>query len=234
MQNLESIFNNLLSHFGNQNWWPITKDGDTIPKYHQNIILNEKQKLEICFGAILAQNTNWKNVEKAIINLNKNNLIDAKKIIEIKKEKLAKIIKSSGYHNQKSRKLKNFCEFLSKKYNESLQKLFENEIKKLREELLSVNGIGPETADSIILYAAKKPIFVIDAYTKRIFNRLGYKEEKYDELQNLFMQKLPNSEKLFNECHALLVEFGKNICKKVPLCEKCPLNVYCSHYKKFF
>jgi len=99
---------------------------------------------------------------------------------------------------------------------------------------LSVNGIGPETADSIILYAAKKPIFVIDAYAKRILNRMGYKEETYDELQKLFMESLPNSEKLFNECHALLVELGKNICKKEPLCEKCPINAYCNHCKGIY
>ena len=163
----------------------------------------------------------WKNVEKAIIELNKNNLIDIKKIIKIKNEKLAKIIKSSGYHNQKAKKLKNFCMFLSENYGGKLNSLFKKDINELRSELVSVNGIGPETADSIILYAAKKPIFVIDAYTKRIINRIGYKESKYEEIQKLFMQSLPNSEKLF-------------ICKKSPLCSKCPISAHCSYYKTIY
>ena len=234
MQELELIYANLFSHFGPQHWWPVTKEGELIPKYHKKIELNDKQKLEICFGTILTQNTSWKNVEKAICQLNKNKLIDIKKIIRIKKDKLARIIKSSGYHNQKAKKLKNFCDFLLKRHNGNLKSLFKNNIKKLRNELLSVNGIGPETADSIMLYAAKKPIFVVDAYTKRVLNRIGYKEEEYDEFQKLLMENLENSEKLFNECHALLVELGKNICKKDPLCGNCPINGFCSHYKDVY
>ena len=231
MTNLTLIYHKLLSNFSHQHWWPVTLENELMPKYHKNIKLNEKQKLEICFGAILAQNTNWKNVEKAIIELNKNNLIDINKIMKIQNNKLAKIIKSSGYHNQKAKKLKNFCGFLLKNYNGNLDLLFKNNIEELIKQLLAVNGIGPETADSIILYAAKEPIFAIDAYTKRIMHRIGYKEQKYDELQKLFMENLSNDEKLFNEYHALLVELGKNICKKKPLCGKCPINIYCSYYK---
>ena len=224
------ICNSLFSKFGPQHWWPVTPEGNLHPEYTGGP-KNEKQQLEICFGAILTQNTSWKNVEKAIINLNKNKLIDIKKIKNIKNKKLALIIKSSGYHNQKAKKLKNFCDFLLTDYNGSLKKLFKNNIEKLRNELLSINGIGPETADSIILYAAKKPVFVIDAYTKRVLNRIGCKEKTYDGLQRLFMQNLPNSEKLFNECHALLVELGKSICKKEPLCKKCPVNDNCDYFK---
>ena len=227
---LYKIYSKLLKHFKRQFWWPVTEDGKLHPEYSGGP-KNEKQQLEVCFGAILAQNTSWKNAEKAIVELNKNNLIDVKKIIKIKNEKLAKIINSSGYHNQKAKKLKNFCEFLLKNCDGKLDLLFENSIAELRKQLLSVNGIGPETADSIILYAAKKPIFVIDTYAKRIMDRLGYKEETYDELQKLFVQALPNSEKLFNRYHALLVELGKNICKKEPLCGKCPINEHCSYYK---
>ena len=221
----------LLSYFAPQRWWPVTEEGRLHPEYSGGP-KNEKQQLEVCFGAILTQNTSWKNVEKAIVELNKNELIDANKIIKIKHKKLAKTIKSSGYHNQKARKLKNFCEFLLDNYDGSLGKLFENNIEKLRNELLSVNGIGPETADSIILYAAKKPIFVVDAYTKRIFSRIGYREKTYDEFQELFMSGLPNSERLFNECHALIVELGKSICRNKPLCYKCPVNMHCAYYKK--
>ena len=231
---IKSIYNKLYSHFGKQYWWPVTLEGDTIPKYHKNIKLNEKQKLEICFGAILTQNTNWKNVEKAIIQLNKNQLIDINKIIKINNKKLAKIIKSSGYHNQKAKKLKNFCSFLFNNYDGNIENFFKNDIVNLRNELLSINGIGPETADSIILYAAKKPIFVVDTYTKRIMNKISYKEETYDELQNLFMNNLELNEKLFNEYHALLVELGKNICKTKPMCNKCPLNKMCDYYKSTY
>lgn len=229
---LKSIYTKLHSHFGPQNWWPVTLENEAIHKYHKNIKLNERQKLEICFGAILTQNTSWKNVEKAIIQLNKNRLINIKKILKTDNEKLAQIIKSSGYHNQKAKKLKNFCLFILKNYGGNLELFFKNNIETVRNDLLSINGIGPETADSIILYAAKKPIFVIDAYTKRIMGRVGYKEEKYEELQKLFMDNLENDEKLFNECHALLVELGKNYCKKAsPLCENCPINKDCRYYK---
>jgi len=224
------IYKTLLKSFGPQHWWPVTEEREITPKYHKNINLSEKQKLEIIFGAILTQNTNWKNAEKAIINLNKHNLINTKKIINIKNKKLALIIKSSGYHNQKAKKLKNFCDFLLKNYNGNLDLFLKNKIRKLRSELLNINGIGPETADSIILYAAKKPIFVIDAYTKRIFSRIGYKEKTYDELQKLFMENIPKKENLFNEYHALLVELGKNTCRKKPLCEKCPINQHCNYY----
>ena len=114
------IYSKLLHSFGKQYWWPVTKEGEVVPKYHKNIILTEKQKLEVCFGTILTQNTSWKNVEKAVAELNKNDLIDVKKIIQIENKKLAKIIKSSGYHNQKAKKLKNFCEFLLKNYHGKL------------------------------------------------------------------------------------------------------------------
>ena len=111
---------------------------------------------------------------------------------------------------------------------------FKNNIKELRNELLFINGIGPETADSIILYAAKKPIFVIDAYTRRIMNRIGHEGQSYEELQELFMDNLEHDEKLFNEYHALLVELGKSICKKTPLCNKCPVNNMCNYYKTIY
>lgn len=230
MGKIKRIYDDLFTAFGPQGWWPVTGEGKAHPAYSGGP-KNGKQQLEVCFGAVLAQNTNWNNAEKAIIELNKNQLIDARKIRKIGVKRLALIIRSSGYHNQKAKKLKNFCDFLLKSCNGNLGLLFRKHIDDLRKELLSIKGIGPETADSIILYAAKKPIFVIDAYTKRIINRVGFKEETYGELQELFMQSLPNSERLFNECHALLVELGKNICKKEPLCRKCPVNINCNHYK---
>ncbi len=230
MQRLKLIYDLLFSSFGAQQWWPVTEKGKLHPKYSGGP-KNERQQLEVVFGAILTQNTSWKNVEKAIIELSRRNLIDINKIIKIKAKNLAEIIRSSGYYNQKAKRLKNFCNFLLKNYNGSLRILFQNGIKRLREDLLSVNGIGNETADSIILYAAKKPVFVVDAYTKRILNRIGYKEMTYDELQRLFMESLPNSEKLFNEYHALLVELGKNTCKRNPLCNECPVSRHCNYCK---
>jgi len=232
MNKIKKIYEILFEGFGAQGWWPVTPiggcKGDVPDGPIYGIALkNEKQKLEIIFGAILTQNTSWKNVEKAMIELNKENLIDVNKIKKIEKGKLAKIIKSSGYHNQKAEKLKIFSEFLSKKYNNNLKKFFKKNIKALREELLSIKGIGPETADSVILYAAEKPIFVVDAYTKRIIKRIGFEESSYDELQNLFMESLARDHKLFNEYHALLVELGKNYCKKRPLCAECPVNGFC-------
>ena len=184
------IYRKLLNEYEPQGWWPIVNEKTLLCEYHNNAPRNESEALEIVFGAILTQNTSWKNAEKAIIQLNKNKLIDIRKIIKIDNKKLAKIIKSSGYHNQKAIKLKNFCLFLEKNYNSKLNSFFNKDIEALRNELLTINGIGPETADSMILYAAKKPIFVVDAYTKRIMNRIGFKEENYDELQKLFIDDL--------------------------------------------
>ena len=233
MYMLIRLYSALCSHFGPQHWWPVTKEGDLEPKYHKKIKLNSRQKLEICFGAILTQNTSWKNVEKAIIQLNKNNLVNTEKILKISRKRLAKIIRSSGYHNQKAKKLKNFSYFLLKNYNGNIESFFKNDIEKLRKELLGINGIGSETADSIILYAAKKPIFVIDAYTKRFYSRFfdEKKDLKYDELQEIFEKSLKKDEKLFNEYHALIVELGKNYCKAKPLCEKCPIRKKCSYFR---
>jgi endonuclease-3 related protein len=228
MQDLKVIYNKIHSHFGPQGWWPVTKEGKLIPEYSGGP-KNEKQQLEVIFGSILAQNTGWKNAEKAIIELNKNNLISAEKIKNIDNKKLAKIIMSSGYHSQKAKKLKNFCDFLFKNYNGNLKNLFENDINRLRQELLSINGVGPETADSIMLYAAKKPIFVIDTYTKRIFSRIGYLNENapYEEWQKLFHKELQRSTQLYNEYHALLVKHAKRNCMKKPVCEGCVLDGVC-------
>ncbi len=165
-------------------------------------------------GDILTQNTSWKNVEKALENLRKNNAISRAKLQVLGAEKIAELIKSSGYHNQKARKIKEYLKF-------------DGEI--TRKSLLQIWGIGPETADSILLYACKQPIFVIDAYTKRIMSRIGYLFKSYEDLQQMFTQSIDSDYKVFNEYHALLVELGKNICKKEPLCSRCPLKERCSY-----
>jgi endonuclease-3 related protein len=217
MGKIRAIYQKLYSSFGPQGWWPTTLENELHPKHHGKAPKNDKERFEIIIGAILTQNTNWKNVEKAILNLNKNQLLNINKIKKINKNKLAALIRPSGYFNQKAERLKLIADFYSKNKNPT------------REELLAVKGIGPETADSILLYALGKTSFVVDAYTKRIFGRLGFKEKTYDEFQDMFHKNLPKKQKLFNEYHALLVELGKNHCKTKPVCKDCPLKKLCSH-----
>ncbi len=220
------VYQKLYSAFGRQGWWPLTVRGYE-SKHYSGRPRNKKHRFEICIGAILTQNTNWKNVEKALYNLNKNNLIDIKKICKIKKERLARLIKSAGYYNQKAERLKVFSRYILDNYGGDIGLFLNQQIGKLREELLSIKGIGPETADSIILYAAEKPIFVIDAYTVRVFNRLGFKAKDYSDWQILFMSNLKKDLTLFKEYHALLVRLGKEYCKKKPDCKCCPLFIFC-------
>lgn len=205
---LLSIYKKLYKHFGPQHWWPADS------------------AFEVMVGAILTQNTNWQNVEKAIINLKRNRLLDFSKACGVPFPKLALLIRPAGYYNIKAKRLKSFLEFLRKSYRGNLKKMSSKDTRKLRAELLGVHGVGPETADSILLYALNKPVFVVDAYTKRIFSRhaLIGQDAKYEEVQNLFMQNLKNDVKLFNEYHALLVKLGKEFClKRRPKCEICPL-----------
>lgn len=228
MNKLKQIYKVLYKRFGKQKWWPTTLEGEMHPTYHGKKI-NDRQRFEIVVGAILTQNTSWKNVEKAITELNKNNLMDVKKIAWAETKKLAQLIKSSGYYNQKAERLKIISEHILKNYKRNLSKFFDKNIDELRQELLSIKGIGPETADSIMLYSAGKPLFVVDAYTKRIFSRAGLFDEKakYEEMQELFHNDLERDEKLFNEYHALIVELGKNYCRKKPECRKCPIISFC-------
>lgn len=211
-EKLEKVYRILFNKYGKQHWW----SADT--------------KEEIIIGAILTQNTNWKNVEKALDNLRKNNLLNFKNLHKINEKELASLIRSSGYYNQKSRNIKNFVNFLFKEYKLNMDDLFMLDVNSLRAKLLEINGIGKETADSIILYVANKPIFVVDAYTKRIMNRIGFNEDSYDTLQELFMKNLNIDARLFNEYHALLVKLGKEICKKEPFCKECCLNRVCCYY----
>lgn len=223
---LMQIYSELHGLYGPQGWWPTTKKGELTPKYRGGP-KTQREQLEVIFGAILTQNTQWDpNVVRSIIELNKHDLIDIEKIIGFPEKKLAELIRSSGYNNQKAERLKIVVKFI--KESGGLKKLFLLPIPKLREVLLSVKGIGPETADSIILYAAKKPSFVVDAYTKRIFSRLGFFKEdaKYDPVREFFMKNLQHDAQLFNEYHALIVEHAKKCCRKTPLSEGCILSKY--------
>lgn len=204
---LLKVYEKLHKTYGPQHWWP----GDT--------------PFEVIIGAILTQNTNWGNVEKAIINLKAEGMLSPEGLRNVNHNHLAMLIRPSGYFNIKAGRLKHFIDYLYKRHGGSLKKMFSLELKQLRHELLEVKGIGPETADSILLYAGGYPLFVVDAYTARIFQRLGILPEEvtYHETQELFMDSLPHDVKLFNEYHALIVRLGKELCRPRPKCEGCPL-----------
>ncbi|NQV00079.1 MAG: hypothetical protein HQ538_05020 [Parcubacteria group bacterium] len=205
---LTKIYKKLYSYFGKQHWWPA------------------RTKLEVIIGAMLTQNTSWSNVEKAIANLRKNKLLSFKKLSKVKINKLATLIKPAGYFNIKAKRLKNLLKFLQTRYRGNLGNMEKIRTKELRQQLLNVNGVGFETADSILLYAFNKPVFVIDAYTKRIFSRLKMLslDSDYDKAQDLFKDNLSCNSRLFNEYHALIVRLGKDYCKKSkPKCSECPI-----------
>jgi len=202
------IYDILYKFYGPQGWWPA------------------RSRLEVIIGAILTQNTAWSNVEKAVHNLRKAGLLSSPaKISKARRQGLAKLIRPAGYFNVKSKRIKNFIRFLADKYNLSLKRLSRREAAVLREELLQVNGVGPETCDSILLYAFQRPAFVVDAYTKRIFSRHRFfrPDAGYEEVQKIFTANLPVDIKVYNEYHALIVRLGKEYCRKKPKCGKCPL-----------
>lgn len=207
---LVEMYETLYKTFGPQHWWP----GDT--------------PFEVAVGAILTQNTNWGNVEKAINNIKREGALNAKTLHKMPLRRLALLIMPAGYFNIKAKRLKEFLSFLTNHYKASMKRMKLEETHILREKLLSVNGIGPETADSILLYALEKPVFVIDAYTKRVLHRHGIvsKDIAYNELQALFHDNLLTDVQLFNEYHALFVRVGKEYCKPEPRCDICPLRDY--------
>ncbi|MBN1692906.1 MAG: endonuclease [Dehalococcoidales bacterium] len=205
---LPDVYRRLFNKYGPQHWWPA------------------EEPFEVITGAILTQSAAWTNVDKAIKNLKQAGALTPETIRRMPQEKLAALIHPCGYFNTKARKLKAFTGWLGKKYNDDLDRLFKQDIPELRQQLLGVYGIGEETADSIILYAGNKPVFVIDAYTRRIISRLGLapQNNSYSAYQKLFTAHLPADVKLFNEYHALLVRLAKETCRTKPLCHECCLN----------
>lgn len=193
---------------GHLNWWP------------------GESRWEVIVGAILTQNTAWSNVEKAIASLKAANVLEPKPMWELPESELALLIRSSGYYNQKAKKLRTFLAYFRERHGGSLESMIAAPTDSLRKELLSLNGIGPETADSILLYALDHSVFVIDAYTKRIMSRHGHAGEgvDYHDLQALFTRHLPKERDLYNDYHAQLVRVGNRHCKKgLPECDLCPL-----------
>jgi endonuclease-3 related protein len=211
---LPQYFDALFRALGKQHWWP------------------GRTPFEIIVGAILVQNTTWVNAARAIANLRQAKLLTPSAIETVPQLKLARLIRSSGYFRQKARKLKAFVAFLRNEHRGSLAAMFRTPTATLREQLLAVHGIGPETADSILLYAGNHPVFVVDAYTRRILQRHGLAagKESYEEIRRLVEKSLPNDPQLFNEFHALIVHTGKNFCRtRAPLCSQCALRPFLPH-----
>lgn len=208
-EQLKTIYQRLFEYFGPQHWWP------------------GRTQFEIIVGAILTQNTNWTNVEKAIANLRRRRLLEPLKLHEIEIEELAALIRPAGYYRLKARRLKNFLDWLFEKHTGQLNGLNDIPTDLLRRQLLGVKGIGRETADSILLYALDKAVFVVDAYTARVMlrHRLIDSDADYEQIQDLFQSNLDEDLRLFNEYHALLVRLGKQFCRPKPKCSECPLNL---------
>jgi endonuclease-3 related protein len=208
---LNDIYQRLLARFGPQHWWPA------------------RGPFEVIVGAILTQSTAWTNVEKAITNLRTAGKLSPEALRRLPETELAALIHPCGYYNVKARRLKAFVDWFGEKYGDNLAGMFSGDTAKLRQELLGVYGLGEETADSIILYAGNRPAFVIDAYTRRIINRLGLspQEQGYTAYRALFTENLPADAALFNEYHALLVKLGKEHCRERPACQGCCLRGEC-------
>jgi len=215
-QLLADIYQHLRTTFGKRNWWPA------------------ETREEIIIGAILAQNVSWENVKKAVRNLKDNELLTLEALHTANDGDIALLIRSTRFYNQKAKKLKNFTKFLFSEYEGSLNALFSQNLKGLRKELLNINGLGEETVDSILLYAGSKVVFVVDAYTRRIFSRLGITENdwSYGKYQQFFMNNLEPSVEVYNDYHAQIVYLGHHFCKaNDPECNKCPIKSLCRYYK---
>ncbi len=207
---LMEMYEAMRERFGHQGWWP----GDG--------------KLEVCVGAILTQNTNWRNVERAIANLRDGGLMSVSALHAAEPERLAKLICPAGYFRVKAKRLKNFIAHVLDSFGDDIDGFLDRPVSTLREELLSVSGIGPETADSIILYAAGKCTFVVDTYTCRVMMRHGLvgPEDGYEQVKELFESSLPEDPELWNDFHAQFVAVGKHYCRPKPKCDGCPLEPF--------
>jgi endonuclease-3 related protein len=210
-RSLLGVYHRLRQAHGHAGWWP----GAT--------------PFEVCLGAILTQNTAWVNVEKALTALRRHGLLSFETLASASAAQIAPLIRSAGYFNVKARRLREFLDFLGREYCGHVELMRDEAPDQLRRKLLAVHGIGRETADSIALYAADQPLFVVDAYTRRIGARLGWLrgDEKYDEIQSWFMARLPRDVGLFNDYHAQIVLLGKSVCRPRPHCAVCPLRGIC-------
>ena len=208
---LRAVYQRLRARFGHAGWWP----GDS--------------PFEVCVGAILVQNTAWANVERTLDGLRRRRLLSFRALHRLSASRLAPLLRSSGTFRVKARRLRAFLDFLASEYGGRVEAMRADEPKHLRLKLLAVSGIGPETADSIALYAVRHPVFVVDAYTRRVFGRLGLLRgtEPYAEVQRLFEHRLPRDAALYNDYHAQVVRLGKDVCRTRPRCAECPLDDLC-------
>lgn len=208
---LQEIYRQIFNRYGPQRWWPA------------------ETPFEVMVGAILTQSAAWTNVEKAVHNLKSAGALNPAALRQLSPDEIARLVRPSGYFNAKAKKLKALVEWLGQACRDDITRLSSISTEALRKQLLEVHGIGPETADSILLYAIGKPVFVIDAYTRRVLSRLDLAPEKdtYEAFQRLFMKNLPRDIRLFNEYHALLVRLGKEVCRPRPVCAECCLFDIC-------
>ena len=226
--NPEQLFHLLSSYFGRLPWWPVDQ------KYHNKH--GSDSRFEVMVGAILTQNTAWTNVEKALQQLKHHKLLTIGSLHDVDLSTLTQCIQSSGFFNQKAQRLQLFCKFLIEMYQGDVSLMFMNPLSRLRQELLSLNGIGPETADSILLYAGNQPVFVVDAYTKRLCQRLPIpvKTMEYPDVQQHFEYQLSQSFQesqlvdVYQQLHAVIVEQAKQFCRTKPRCKQCPIQKECS------
>ena len=232
-QPLRLLYDRLYQYFGPQGWWPTTPSGETRPRYYPGEgarFLSSREQWEIVVGAILTQNTAWHNVEQALHALCSRQVLDLVPLSNLDGKELARLIRPAGYFNQKARRLQQISQYILEHHGDTAS-LLKRPLEALRQELLALNGIGAETADSILLYAARYPTFVVDSYTRRICVRLGLVDLSISnaELQSRFVQALPADPVLFNEYHALLVKHATTFCKAKPLCNSCFLRRQCPH-----
>ncbi len=226
------IYDRLLKRFGPRGWWPVTPRGGRGPRYHSANTrgrLSPAQQFEVAVGAILTQNTAWANVEKALGKLIAAKVLSPRGLASLPQARLQGLIRSSGYFRQKAGRLRNFCRFLLDRWGGRLDRFLVRPTETVRGELLALNGVGPETADSVLLYAGGHPVFVVDAYTRRFGGRFGlFRTDDYHEVQHHFMSRMKASVPRFREYHALLVELAKRFCRARPLCPPCPLRSRCA------
>ena len=212
VEDLRSIYDRLLDAQGHSGWWP----GETA--------------FEVCLGAILTQNTAWTNAERALRGLAAEGLLSYDALVAVPDERLAELLRPSGTYRVKAARVRAFVDFLGREYGGRAEGMAAEEPAVLRRKLLGVRGIGPETADAIALYAARRPLFVVDAYTRRVFERLGFLRggETYADVQALFMGRLPADVPLYQDYHAQIVRLAKDVCRKVPRCNRCALDDVCA------
>jgi len=217
---IRKVYRLLLSEYGRQGWWPVTRTAGGEPEYLGGP-RDRRERFEVAVGAVLTQNTSWKNAARAVSSLSAAGMIDPAKLASSSSDEVARLVRSSGYYNQKARRLRILARYFLETGDGPPE----------RRSLLELEGIGPETADSIMLYAWSSPFFVVDSYTKRLFSRLGVirGNESYDCIRGLFEGSLGKSPEIYNEYHALVVEQCKRRCMRVPACDGCPISALCAY-----